>query len=216
MRLPRATPAIVLSAAAVTAVPACNLVGPVAAIVHGPEKIQAQYTLEKNRAAVVFVDDRGNRMPRRSLRLTTAQEAEKLILKKGVVTDVISGQSALAASAADRGGRLLSIAEIGRAVGAQQVIYVSVEAFALSTDGSTYDPVATLRVKVIDAVNDKRLWPEDRAGYELNVRVPVRARAMPEGGAARARAEDDLAAQAGQAVAELFYKHEKPSGATPR
>lgn len=216
MRPPRATPAFVLSAAAITAAPACNLVGPVAAIVHGPEKIQALYTLEKERSAVVFVDDRGNRMPRRSLRLTAAQEAEKFILKKGLVRDMISGQSALAASAADKGGTLLSIAEIGRAVGAQQVIYVSVESFALSTDGSTYDPVATLRVKVIDAVNDKRLWPEDRAGCELGVRVPVRARAMPEGGAARAKAEDDLAAQAGRAVAELFFKHEKPSGAAPR
>lgn len=191
----------------------CNVVGPVFLAVHGPEKAPALFTLDKERTAVIFVDDRGNRLPRRVLRVQMALEAEKVLLKRRLVKDMISGQSALQASAADRGGKLLSIAEIGRAVEAQQVIYAAIEEYTLTPDGQTFVPSLTLRVKVVDAINDKRVWPEDRAGHPVIVRLGSKQGSPPPAGSAeRARVEDELAAAAGTALARVFYKHEVPKG----
>lgn len=192
-------------------IPGCNIVGPAYVLIHGPEKVPALYDLDKERTAVVFVDDRGNYLPRRSLRITLAAEAERLILKKELVKDMISGQSAMSAAAGEKGGQLLSIADVGRSVSADQVIYVSIEEFTLSPDGQAFVPSLAMRVKVIDATNDKRLWPEDRAGHPVSVRLRAKG-ILPTSTTERAKAEDELARAAGEALAHLFYKHERPGG----
>ncbi len=46
----------------------CNILGPAILLVEGPPKVQAQFTLEKKRPTVVFVDDRASVLPRRALR----------------------------------------------------------------------------------------------------------------------------------------------------
>jgi hypothetical protein len=189
----------------------CNIVGPAFAIIHGPEKIPAQYELDKERTAVIFVDDRANNLPRRALRITISTEAERLMLKKEVVKDMVSGQSALAAASTEKGGELLPIADVGRAVSADLVIYVSIDEFTLSPDGQAFVPSTAMRVKVVDAINDKRLWPEDRNGYPLNVRMGAKG-IVPNSTTERAKAEDELARAAGESVARLFFKHEKPGG----
>ncbi len=189
----------------------CNIVGPAFVLIHGPEKIPAAYTLDKERSAVIFVDDRANNMPRRALRITLSAEAERLILKEELVKEMISGQSALAAAGAERDGSLLSIADVGRSVSADQVIYVSIDEFTLSPDGQSFLPSISMRVKVVDAINDKRLWPEDRNGHPLNVRLKAKG-IIPSSSTERAKAEDDLARAAGEALAQLFFKHVKPGG----
>ncbi|MEX2219017.1 MAG: hypothetical protein WD749_09680 [Phycisphaerales bacterium] len=192
----------------------CNIVGPAFYLVHGPEKTKRLYELDAKRATVVFVDDRGNRVPRRSLRLMIAQEAEKTLLKGKALEDMISADSAMAAAGNDRSDRPAPITEIGRALKADVVIYATVDQFDLSPDGATYAPAAVLRVKVIDAANDTRLWPADAAGHPLTVRMTARSRDIPTGTAARYTAEEELAKQAGMELANLFITHETPRGAT--
>lgn len=191
---------------------ACNIVAPAYLLIHGPEKIPAQHELDKERTAVVFVDDRGNQFPRRAMRLTLASEAESLILGKGLVKDMISAQSALSAAGGDRGNDLVSIAEIGRSVGADQVIYVSIDRFTLSPDGQLFEPSLLMRVKVIDATNDRRVWPEDKAGYTLLARVGTKTGTVPTSTTERAKAEDEVARAAGADLGRLFFKHEKING----
>jgi hypothetical protein len=204
------TPAL---AALILAVAGCNIVGPAFVLVHGPEKIPAVYTLDPERPTVILVDDRSNRVPRRSLRLTLAQEAEKSLLKEKALKDMIGAQAALTAAGADKDGRPLSIAEIGRAVGAQVVIYATVDQFTLSPDGNSFLPTAQLRVKIIDAVNDKRIWPDDRGGYICTARLPIKGDTAPTTLNEQAKAEDELAQETGLALARLFFKHERPRGA---
>lgn len=204
--------ATLIAAGCGAVLPSCNIVGPAVAIVHGPEKVPAAFELNPDLPTVVFVDDRNSRVPRRSLRLVMAQSAEKTILDADKVLDMISAQSALTASQGDMDGRPLSIAEIGRAVGASQVIYVTVDSFSLFPDGQAFAPMCQMRVKVIDAASDKRVWPEDRAGHTVVTRAVVRGEIMPNTND-RARAEDDLARQAGVDLGQLFFKHERPRGA---
>jgi hypothetical protein len=195
------------------ALSSCNIVGPAVAIVHGPEKVPAAFELDPELPTVIFIDDRNSRVPRRSLRLMMAQEAEKALLDADKIKDMISAQSALSASQGDKDGRPLSIAEIGKAVGASVVIYATVDSFSLFPDGQAFAPICQMRVKVIDATSDKRVWPEDRAGHAVVTRAVVRGEITPNTND-RARAEDDLARQAGMDLAQLFYKHERPRGAT--
>jgi hypothetical protein len=194
----------------------CNIVGPVLFFAHGPEKTRKAHGLDPERTTVVFIDDRQNRIPRRALRITIAEEAERTLLSSKAVKDMVSGQSALNAAGNDRSGQPAPVAEIGRAVEAQVVIYATVDEFTLTPDGQTYAPTARLRVRVIDVESDTRVWPEDPAGHPLFVRPQVTSRELPSSIAGRYQAEDELARLAGLSVARLFYDHEKPRGARIR
>ncbi len=190
----------------------CNIVAPIGYLIHGPEKVQRLYGLDKSKTTVVFIDDRANNVPRRALRVLIGELAEKTLLKEKVVKDMVSSQSALAAAGNDRSGKPLSIAEIGEAVKAQVVIYATVDAFSITPDGTTVSPTVTMRIRVVDVANDTRLWPDDPSGFVLVTKLTAKSATMPSGTTARYQLEDDLAKRAGLDLAQLFYKHEHTRG----
>lgn len=204
---------LAIAASALALLGGCNIVGPVLYMAHGPEKTKKLHTLDPAKPTVIFIDDRQNRVPRRTLRIVMAEQAEQTLLSSKAVTDMISGQSALNAAGNDRTGRPAPIADIGRAVEAAVVIYVTVDEFTLTPDGQTYAPTARLRVKVIDVGDEARPWPEQPEGHPIFVRTQVTGREMPSSVAARYRDEEELARLAGLHIARLFHDHEKPRGA---
>jgi hypothetical protein len=213
--MPRALSASIVLIAALSAsvVGGCNIAGPIFFFAHGPEKTKKVHALEPDRPTVVFIDDRHNRVPRRALRIAMAEEAERTLLKTKTVRDMIAGESALSAAGNDRTGRPLPISDIGQAVQAEVVIYVTVDQFALTTDGATFAPTARLRVKVIDVHNESRSWPDEPLGYPVLVRPQSTSRDLPASIADRFRAEEELARRAGVHIAQLFHDHERPRGA---
>jgi hypothetical protein len=213
--LTRTTRRVILaSALALTCliVPGCNIVGPIVYLVRGPDKIKKVHALDKTKSTVIFIDDRSNNVPRRSLRIMVGEEAEKTLLKQGTVKDMISTQSAMAAAGTDRFGKPLSNTEIGEAVNAQVLIYATVDSFTLSPDGATLAPSSEMRVRVIDVAADARLWPDDATGYRMFTRLPASAKSMPTSTSARYQVEEDLARLAGLELAQLFYNHEANKG----
>jgi hypothetical protein len=206
--------AAVVGAAALGAAAGCNIVAPAYYLVHGPEKAPRVYELDKARSTVFFIDDRANRIPRRATRLIVAQEAENTLMKAKVVKDVISAESAMQAAGHDRYEKPIPIAEIGRAVNADVVIYATVDQFGLSPDGTTFAPGANLRVKIVDTKTDARIWPDDPRGYPLAVRAQSKTDLLPESTAQRYKAEDELARQVGRELACLFFSHELTHGTT--
>lgn len=191
----------------------CNVVGAAFYVVHGPEKVRKEYDLDRNRPTVVFVDDLNSVLPRRALRQTLADQIQNELLAKKVLTDVIDARSALNAALREKPDEPMRIVDLGRAVQADVVIYVAVEGFTLSEDGQSYAPAASLRVMVTDARADKRLWPQDPAGRELLVRMPLTPGDVPRSHGAIIEAENRLAQYAGSAVAQLFYTVEKARSA---
>jgi len=189
---------------------ACNIVGPAAYLVHGPPKVDAKHKLDKSRTTVIFIDDRANRMPRRSLRLTAAESAEQALMRQGAVPEknMITTRSAMRAAQAERYGQPLSIAQIGQTAGAEVIIYAAVQAWSLSRDGVTFSPAARASVKVVDAANDRRLFPPSGDGYPLTVELPQSSEQMPSG-AQRQAAHDALASALGVRLARLFYQHQR-------
>lgn len=208
-------PAILgLAAAALGTIPSgCNIVAPAYFIIHGPEKVPALYELEPDRPTVIFVDDRANRLPRRSMRQTIGEAAQDALLKQKALTNVIDTRGAIAASSQDRAGQTLSIVDIGKAVGAEVVVYATVDSFTLSTDGQSYSPAATLRVKVIDVVADSRVWPEDKEGHALALTFPTRTQDVPRTAAEIRKFEDETARLVGASLAQIFYKYERAQDA---
>lgn len=195
----------------------CNIVGPAVFFVAGPEKIPAAYTLPKDKTAVVFVDDRTNRVPSRATREIIGKTAEDLLLENGAVADMVQSRRVQTVIARERFGKPMGIAEVGRALGAKVVIYCWIDEFKLSEDGQSLLPVAAVRVKVIDAETKERLFPgaDDPTGWHVvRVNPPPQQGGLGSTLAERNKAEQDLARWVGRSLAGVFY--ERSSELQPR
>lgn len=185
----------------------CNILGPLFVAFSPPPTIKAEYQLDPKRSTVIFIDDRSNRLPRRTYRQLIAEEAQRVLLDEKSVENLIDFKAAVAATNADRSGEPMPIVEIGRAAKADVIIYVTIDGFALSPDGQTYSPSAAFRAKVVDAVDEKRLWPEEAAGFPVTLNAVQKNDFTPRSNADVLKAESELAKRTGMAIAQLFAKH---------
>lgn len=189
---------------------ACNIVAPAVILAKGPPKYPAQFELDPKRPTVIFIDDRASRVRRTALRQMLAQAAEQELMTRRVVEEaqMISSRGALTAANNEHFDSPLSIVEIGRSVQAEVVIYVAVDEFSLSPDGTQFIPGASFRVKVLDAVTGERLWPKEAAGQPVRIEMHQKQGTTPTSRAELILAEEELAAYAGIGLAQLFYTHE--------
>lgn len=190
----------------------CNIVGPAAYLIAGPGQISAQYKLE-DVPTVVFLDDRRNIVNPTSLRRVIADRATQELMIHAKLTQMIRPADAMALAAqADRNDKLLALDEIGRRVGAQQLIYVEMVGFRASPDGSTPRPYAGSRVRVIDVENQTRLFPPMDDSDDARVVEALMPAVDPESLQSRGRSLklfEALANTLGSNIAKLFYKHER-------
>ncbi|MBY0113179.1 MAG: hypothetical protein K2Y21_10170 [Phycisphaerales bacterium] len=188
----------------------CNIIGPAYYFIHGPEKVPAAFELDRKRTTIVFVDDQNSMLKRRNLRQEIGAAATETIQREKLVDDMLDSRAAIIASTRDRDGEPMSVVDIGRATKADVVIHVIIDGFTLSQDGVSYAPVAAVRVKIIDAKNDTRLFPPAQLdkGLPVNVTMFEKPSSPPTTSAAVVQAENELAREVGQTVAELFFEHE--------
>jgi hypothetical protein len=197
----------------------CNIVAPVAAVLAGPPKRDAQFKLPK-RKTVVFVDDRQGVIPLRSRqmrreigRTVTDVLNTKDNLLPGLMID--AGDAIAFADSRDRGDGLLPLGVIGQEVGAEVLIAVRVDIFSLQPAG-TPQPTAQASVWILDITNRTRLFPPPESNQPATV---VTASLLIGDGMSQASESQrvqiffELASQLGREVAKLFYRHEiKPLG----
>lgn len=186
----------------------CNILGPAIFLVHGPEKVPKLYALDPKRRTVVFIDDRRNQLPRRSLRQVMAEKAQSTLLDERCLEAMIDAKAALAVTARDKATEPMKITEIAKAVEADVIIYATVDQFVLSNDGQTFAPAMAIRVKVLDATNEKRLWPDDKNGHNMVLNIPIKQGFVPQNQSEVMKAENEAAEAAGLAIAQLFFEHE--------
>jgi len=203
-------PALIIACilGAITLIPGCNIITPIAFAIHGPEKIMPVYTLDPTLKAVVFVDDPSSRITQRRLRYTIAQRATKELLAKRILVDMLDPRGILTAASSERYGEQKSISELGKSIGADIVIYAVVTEFSMSPETGAYIPRAALRVKIIDVAQGKRLWPDDEMGHIANIQIPQKPGLIPTTLGAKLDLEQELADRTGLGLAQLFYKHE--------
>lgn len=194
----------------------CNVVAPIAYAIHGPGQVEAIYTLNPQKTVVYFIDDPSSKIAQRRLRYTMADVASRTLLQKKVVVDVLDSRTILAAATKERHGDRMSITELGRAVGADVVIYAVVTNFSMANEGNTFVPSTSMRVKIIDVAEGARTWPAAESGYLVEVRLPQRPGTTAMEQNSRLQTDTALAEKAGLALAQMFYKHEITESATRR
>lgn len=201
-----------LGGLALSALPACNIVAPIAYAVHGPGNVDREYELDPGLSTVILVDDPSNKIATRRIRLVIGERAQETLLRKKLVDNgkLIDTRSALLATSRDRDDRPLSIAEIGRTVEADVVIYAVVTDFQTDAIGEATAPFAGMRVKIIDSATSNRLWPAEEAGFPLRVALPATGRINPSSRTEALAIQREVAERAGLALAQLFFTVELP------
>lgn len=210
MNLRRASLAFLILASAALA-NGCNLAGPALYVLQGPPKTPAAHELA-DKPTVVFVDDRRNALPRYELRGVICDEAIETLMKKGVVTNGVDSREVLnLVRKQDTDKKLMAVDAIGKAAGAEQVIYVRIIAFHITPDGYTPRPVAGAEVRVVDVTNRERVFPgpDEEAARYLEATLDPVAIEKYQSSASRRQIEDLLAKELGKSVAELFFDHER-------
>ena len=207
--------ALILVAAAVMAlsIAGCNVVAPIVYIIEGPPSRDAEFILPKMRT-VVFVDDRRNiiRLNARGLRQRMADTLTQELLDRELLTDMILSRDAMGlAQSRDRHGDLLSVEEIARGIGAEQLIYLRVTSFTESADGMSPNPAASVEVRIMDVVGRTWVYPTSEAGDAARPVQVVMPEIDPQAlqtTSARLQVHQALADAMAVQVAKLFYKHE--------
>lgn len=198
-------------AASAIALAGCNIVAPVFYAVHGPGKVEAAYELP-NRPTVILVDDPGSRVSQRRLRAQIGDVAQRYLLEKKVLTDMVDTRAALALASQPPpvGEKPMSVAAIGRNVEAEVVIYVVLKEFLPNGTAPDYSPRVTMDVKVLDALAGERLWPGASVhdpGFTFTLNIPTRPGRVqnPTTTADALARESELATLAGRGLAQLFH-----------
>lgn len=122
-------------------------------------KTKARFTLH-DQSTVVLVDDPEGSLGNPTLPNVIANRVAFELKQNMAVTTIVPPDRlhALAATAG-KGYRRMPVDQIGRELGAQQVIHVHVESVQLQAEPGLYRPIAAVRVKVIDAIESRRLFP---------------------------------------------------------
>lgn len=209
IRNPRTVAAWAISVSLLLALTACNIISPIAYIADGPPTKSALYTLPQ-RKIVIFLDDRGSVIPRTRLRRIITQSATRQLLQvERLVPAAIDPDAAVRIAQSETNNQLLSIDQIGAQAGADIIIYIQPQAFALISRGLPR-PTAEFRVKVIDTATGQRLFPVGMGPSEflLTVAMAVKPGSHFENADSIRTLEESLADFAGLRIAQIFYKHE--------
>ena len=102
----------------------------------------------------------------------------------------------------------MSTAALGKAVGAQQVLYIDVrDSHVESAGGSdTIRAKASVRVKMVDVATGNTLWPPDAAdGYALDAETDYAARGE---GVSESSQLEAVRSIISDKITKLFYKHQ--------
>jgi hypothetical protein len=194
----------------------CTAASVAAYKVMGPPDVKAKY-VPTTRPAVVLVEDyrRASTFTDDELLSRCVEREVRDHLPKTPLVDSIKIRELKLAKA--DAFAAMSVAQIGRAVGAEQIIWVDVTQNATEAilGGEQIRGTVAARVKVVDAFSGQTLWPSDMAeGYPLSFAIDWGTSTPRTGQQVR----DALLHGLGDKIARLFYtwkpEQEEPEGFT--
>lgn len=197
-----------LAAAAVLAgatAAGCVAAGYIAHVASGPPKVQALYT-PTTRPTAVLVDSRNQRGVDSALRDQLASLLTVELEDRKVVPVVAFHRIYDLRHADPRGFRQLKVDEVGRRVGAEQVIYVEIleSDFVPTSAGMLLKGSLTAVVRVVDVETGDVLWPTTMSeGYMVAVETPFQERRAASADAVR----EAVCRLMADRIARLFYTY---------
>ena len=191
---------------------ACGPIAWVVAVLAPPERIAAVYELPEDKKVLVFVDDISSPVRYEAVKRELTEGINDRLLKQKVAAKTVPYERLFRLIASTPEFNRLYVRDVGRLLGADVVIYVSLDEFILKDVPNVPLWHGKLRttVRVVD-VSGKQLWPLDRpAGHVVD---PVE---MPEVIETSNTYGTELALQMAELMAEriarLFYTHYIPRG----
>lgn len=178
-----------------------------------PKTIPAEYKPPFDRKVLVFVDDMKLPVSYEQIKTDLADRLNVQLLEHRVASKVIPSENLQNFVAMTPKFNQLSVAEVGKELGADLVLYVEIIRFSLRD--SDFTPVWQGRlatsIRWVDVKSTKRLWPTDRLdGFDVPLlETPTVENSSPSYGAEIAR---QLAEEMASQIAWKFYDHE---GKTP-
>jgi hypothetical protein len=108
----------------------------------------------------------------------------------------------------------MSIATVGRKLGADYVMYINIEQFTLKESAGDTIWHANLegRLRVVDVQTGKRVWPEESAGHPFKTGMPTMENASPTFAGELTKA---LCAKTATEICYLFHPHEERRSRPP-
>lgn len=204
---------LMLTGAGGALVGGCNYIAAAVVLTQGRGKVPAVVELNKDAKTVILIDDLSNKVPRRSLRDEIGATADAQLLKNKVITDgrLISAASARRAASSDTAADRQSAVDIGREVGAEIVIYVTMTGWTLQQEPGFISPAASAQISILDTISNARVWPQGEMTHPFIVRVPRSPGESNMSLSEKSKWEKMLAQRFGTELAKLFYTHEKES-----
>lgn len=175
-------------------------------------KVAAEFKLADG-PLLILVDDDWDQLNWPPARDLLIDEIAKHLRKAKAVNRVFHSHKVNALRRADPKFNERSISELGKDLGAKQVLWLQVREFVATTSFDTVSEAArcTVRVKVFDphaeSKSEMRLWPASREGWYVTAKKSARDLTAYERDEDIARV---LITEAAEAVAKLFYDHRKP------
>lgn len=195
-------------ATAMVALAGCQAATPILDPLFGNPSVKAVHTPD-NVTTLIFVDDPSQRLPNVPMAGLIADRAARDLQANEAITNVIEPRKLDQLRLNQPGFHTWAIDRIGRTLGAKQVIYVLVDSFVTSTvadHGELARPIASVRVKIVDVVSGRRLFPDSSDGHVLGVKFYYKQAIDGERGT-RQLLERKLADRVGEDIAKIFYDH---------
>lgn len=191
----------------------CQAIGFGVAALAPPQKIKPLYKLPANKKVLVFVDDKASPVTYPPIKRELAEELGKQLMEHKLAKETIPYDTLLDLIAREPKFNNLGVADVGRKVGADIVIYVDIKTFRLREEERSplWEGQLETSVRVVDVWAKKgetRLWPKD-AG-EFNVPA-VGMPAKEEVGDYGTELARDLARRMADRICKLFYEYEVPA-----
>ena len=216
----RSTPRLRTICVALTAVAmlsGCGAMGWAAQIFK--PKTPAVYRLP-DRPTLVMVDDPQRHLDQPVFVRIMGEQVGRQLLNEHAVTQLVPMKK-IDALMAKVGGDFdhLGIDQVGKAVGAEQVVHIHVDSVTLYPQPSLLQPSGVVLVKVIDVVNRRRLFPahsgriDDGKEGEVSPRgFKVKVEFLPRGSAdeddaTRRKIMNQLVLRLGRDCARLFHEY---------
>jgi hypothetical protein len=196
---------LILSLAAAVLLAGCIVPLTLAEMLFPKSKVEAKFKLPPEKTVLVFPDDMTKPVNYPPVKRALAQKLNELLMEKKLAAAVVEHDKLMDLRKAQPDFNRLSVATVGRRLGADLVIYVDIEEFSLKET-----PMGTLwrgrfegKVRVVD-VKKGRLWPDESAGYPVRVTEPTTENTSETYGAELSR---KLARRLAGEICDLFTSH---------
>lgn len=204
---------------AVTLLPGCVL-GDLFGVIAGKRDIPARHVLD-DRPTVILVEDPGDALGSRTLRHVLASDIGHHLVRNEALSEEPISPRRVAALAAELGADFdrTAIDELGRRLGAEQVIHVLVDSTSLEYAPTVMRPTARAEVKVIDAVEGRRVFPRITGfqgrdapppGEPVVVEMHYQGSTGDPGRGRDSVLRRTLTERLAVDIAQLFYEHPEP------